>query len=307
MRTPLAAVACIILAVATPAHGQIIFNANFDAQPLGPLTLGLPPDLPQFIITDPGATVNVVSSAGNLTNKPVLMHSVPNSLAAVEFENPSQMSSGEWRVSWDSLVASTPVNDPLIQNNFLITALSGGNLVAIFGIKYVPSGQFSVQDAAGFHTVGAFSVGLSDHFRLDLHLSSGTYELFVDGGSLLTGTLADNGQFLRTVFHSNGRTGYQLPDLAFDNLVVQSVPEPSALTLSAVAMLSVITVQYGRRLRRLVSKLYWPHMGPVYLRSFHQASGGVRLDRPRGFSPELCANQLHSADKNAAHEIGIIG
>ena len=213
MRTPLAAVACIILAVATPAHGQIIFNANFDAQPLGPLTLGLPPDLPQFIITDPGATVNVVSSAGNLTNKPVLMHSVPNSLAAVEFENPSQMSSGEWRVSWDSLVASTPVNDPLIQNNFLITALSGGNLVAIFGIKYVPSGQFSVQDAAGFHTVGAFSVGLSDHFRLDLHLSSGTYELFVTAG-------ASSPALWRTMASSCGQsfTRMAAPDINFRTL-----------------------------------------------------------------------------------------
>jgi hypothetical protein len=121
----------------------------------------------------------------------------------------------------------------------------GGGVFDVLDVKYLASGQFSVDDASGFHTVGSFSVGASDHFDLDLHLNSGTYQLFVDDESLLSGTLAGNGQFLDTYFRSNGRTGFQLPDLAFDNLVVQSigVPEPSSLALSAVAMLSLVAAR----------------------------------------------------------------
>ena len=238
------------LAAAAPAHGQVIFNANFNSRPLGPLTTGSPPDLPQVIITDdPGATVNVVTSAGNLTDKPVRLHSAPGSLAAVAFDNPSQLSSGTWRVSWDSLVLTTPADDPLEQTEVTITADSGGSLPTIWGIKYLPGGQFSVQDAGGFHSVGSFAVGSSSHFDLDLLLDSGMYQLSVNGGTLIGGALAENGQFLRTVFHSNGRTGIQLPDFAFDNLVVEAVPEPNSLVLVAVALAPMWAARRRRRQR----------------------------------------------------------
>ncbi|MGI8603299.1 MAG: hypothetical protein ACR2OZ_09900 [Verrucomicrobiales bacterium] len=238
-----AAIVCWTVAVGGRADGQVIFKADFDSQPAGPLATGSPPGLPQVIIADAGASVNVVAAAGDLTERPVLLHSMVGSLAVAAFFNPSQLSSGDWRVSWDSLILGTPINDPPEQNNVAISASSGGSFPTIWGIKYLPTGQFSVEDDTGFHSVGTFDVGGSDHFDLNLRLDSRTYELSVNGGSLLSGGLKANGEFGHTGFSSNGRPGLQLPDFAFDNFMVQQIPEPSALALGAAAFILWVFVR----------------------------------------------------------------
>ncbi|HXJ75354.1 MAG TPA: hypothetical protein VNM37_21040, partial [Candidatus Dormibacteraeota bacterium] len=213
-------IATAALALTGPAHAQVIFNASFNDQPLGPLATGSPPDLPQSIITDTGATVEVVASAGDLTDQPVVLHSVPGSLACAAFYSPSVLIAGDWRLSWDSLVLDTPADDPPEQAHVLL----GGGTETMWGIKYLPNGQFSVEDAGGFHSVGSFAVGRSSHFDLDLHLDRSTYELSVNNQSLLSGGLKASRQFDLTYFRSNGRTGSQLPLMAFDNVQVQSAP-----------------------------------------------------------------------------------
>jgi hypothetical protein len=224
----LAAIAAIV--TIRSADGQIIYNATFNSQPLGPLATGSPPDLPKSIITDPGATVNLVASAGDLTDRPVVLHSVPDSLACAAFYNPSLLSSGDWRVSWDSLVLGAAVEDSLDQPNIQL----GANAATVWGIKYVPSGQFSVEDAGGFHAVGSFSVGVSNHFDLHLDLDSGTYQFFVNNMNLIYGGLIVP-SFDLVYFRSNGRTLVQLPDIAFDNVQVVAVPEPCMLSIASAS------------------------------------------------------------------------
>src|SRR5437762_11159550 len=122
LKTPIAVVLLGMLVLARAGSSQAIFNAAFNAQRLGALATRSPPDLPQSIITDPGATTEVVNSAGNLADKPVVLHSVPGSLAEAAFFNPTQLHAGKWRVSWDSLVLDPPVPDELRQNNASIVS-----------------------------------------------------------------------------------------------------------------------------------------------------------------------------------------
>src|SRR6188472_122955 len=63
-----AAVAWAVLAMAVcDARGQVIYDANFNTQPLGPLAAGSAPILPTSVFAGGDAAVNVVASAGNLT------------------------------------------------------------------------------------------------------------------------------------------------------------------------------------------------------------------------------------------------
>ena len=239
------------LLLAQAALAQVIFDANFNAQPLGTLATGSPPDLPQSIITDAGATVEVVNSAGNLTDKPVLLRSVPGSLADVAFFNPTQLNSGKWRVSWDSLVLDTPVNDELIRENVTISAMFEGHGPTVWGMTYLPNGRYFVEDSNGYQTVGGFTVGRSDHFDLDLDLDTRTYRLLVNNRNLIGSELAWNGEFLLTGFASNGRFGEQQPRFAFDNFRVGALPEPAALGLICLA--AVPLLRRRRRGRRTLA------------------------------------------------------
>lgn len=213
-----------MLAMAGPMPGQVIYNANFDAQSLGALTTGSAPSLPQSIIADTGVSVSVVATAGNLTSQPVLFHTISGSLASAAFFNPSPPTSGNWRVSWQSLVLGTPVGDPLTQPNVQIIDPNG---TSSWSLKYLPSGQFYIEDAGGFHTVGSFVTGQSDLFDVELHLTTNTYDFLLNNNVLLSGSLAGNGVFDFTYFRINGRTGFALPDLAIDNFTVSAIPEPS--------------------------------------------------------------------------------
>jgi hypothetical protein len=139
-----------------------------------------------------------------------------------------------------------PSNDPLEQGNILL----GGGSATMWGIKYLPGGQFSVEDSGGFHSIGIFAIGQSSHFDLDLHLGSGTYQLSVNNVGLLSGGLAANGAFDLTYFRSNGRTGFELPDMAFDNFRVVAVPEPSALALAGEASVLSSVLFLAVRLRK---------------------------------------------------------
>jgi hypothetical protein len=244
MKTVIQIAACAAILASRIASGQLIYDANFNSQPLGPLFTGSPPDLPTSIITDFRASVDVVASAGNLSDQPVLLHSVPGSLASADFANPSLLTSGDWRVSWDSLVLSTPANDDLNQANVVIGDDTGAD---VWGLKYLLSGQFSVEDASGFHSIGSFVIGQSSHFDLYLHLNTGTYDFLLNNSSLISGNLASTGDFYDTYFRDNGRTGLQLPDMAFDNLKVQSVPEPTTVSLVTLTVVLLMTVPAKRR------------------------------------------------------------
>jgi hypothetical protein len=222
----------VVMAATQPLRAQTIFSADFNSQALGALTIGSAPTLPQSIIVDSGASVSVVASSGNLLAKPVLLHSVFGSLASVAFVGPAQLSSGNWRVSWDSAILGTPVGDPAVQANVMLL----DNSTTVWALKYVASGQFSVQDSGGFHTLGSFVTGQSDHFDVDLHLDTGAYDFAVNGSTLISGNLAGTAFFDSVYFRSNGRTNFTLPDLTFDNLSVAAIPEPAASAVSCGAI-----------------------------------------------------------------------
>jgi hypothetical protein len=245
MKTVIQIFTCAAVLSAEAAFGQVIYDANFNSEPLGPLSTGSPPGLPNLIIVDYQASVDVVTTAGNLSDQPVLLHSVPGSLASADFANPAIETSGDWRVSWDSLVLGTPANDPANQVNVDIGDDSGAD---VWGLKYLLTGQFSVEDASGFHSVGSFMVGQSSHFDLYLHLDSGTYDFFLNNVILISGSVASPYGFYDTYFRDNGRTGLQLPDLAFDNLKVVGVPEPSTVSLAVIAMVLLFNTQAIRKI-----------------------------------------------------------
>ena len=250
LKTRLAVALLAALALARAASGQVIFDANFNAQPLGPLADGAAPDYPG-IIRDPGTRADVVASAGDLADKPVVLQSTPGGLACVAFDNPAQLASGKWRVSWDSLVLDRPVDDSADQHDVVIVANSGGTLPSVWGIKYFPTGQFVVEDGGGFHAVGGYSIGRSDHFDLDLDLDldGKTYDLSINRAAALAGGLGANGEFLFTYFRSNGRfLDAQLPRLAFDNVKVVGVPETSAFALPCLAAAPLLRRQRRARL-----------------------------------------------------------
>ncbi len=228
-----------MLAVLNPASGAI-YEADFNAQPLGllseqPNTDPLPLYLPTSVYTFGISTVDVVASAGDLLNKPVLLDSVPGYLASAAFYNPSQYSSGAFRISWDSLVLSTPVDSRQEQGSVAIVQEDGGGSSSTtWGLKYNTDGKFLIHDATGYQSVGSFSVAISDHFDLYLDLDSSAYELYINSASALTGSLIGSGKFLCTVFHSNGRWDQERAPFAFDNLEV--VPIPGAVLLGMLGL-----------------------------------------------------------------------
>jgi hypothetical protein len=218
-----------LLSWAYQVAGVVIYDADFDEERVGPLstqpnTDPLPLNLPTNTIRDAECRVDVVASAGNLSNKPVLLDSVPGGLASAAFYNPSELTSSQWQISWDSLVLRTPIEGQQEQGNVHIVAEWQGHLPCVWGLRYNPYGDFLIRDADGFHSIGSFTVGVSDHFDLHLDLDNKTYVLDINGSSILSGQLIEPGEFRHVYFRSNGRgSSEDLAPLAFDNLLV--IPE----------------------------------------------------------------------------------
>ena len=233
-----------LLTLAIPAQAVLVYDADFNAQPLGPLTTQsngdpLPLHLPTGIIRDSGCTADVVASAGDLTNKPVLLNAVPHGLSSVGFFNPVQFTVGDYQVSWDSLVMTMPIDPRPDQGQVAIAANNGGSLESIWRLKYDTDGTFLIADATGSHTVSGFTPAVSDHFDLYLDLTNGSYQLDINNTNELAGLLIAPGTFNHTIFHSNGRgTELSLAPFAFDNLEV--IPEPATLALLALSTLVLI-------------------------------------------------------------------
>ena len=241
-------VLCVLLASSgiACATERTIYDANFDSQPLGtlatqPRTDPLPLRLPTSIIQNANCTVNAVSSAGDLTSKPVLLSSVPGGLASATFCNPTQYTTGSYRVSWDSLVLNNPVNDPPEQDNVSILVELSGSGLNSWKLKYMPDGKFGIVDGAGAGEYGTFAVGFATHFDLLLDLDEGQYQLYVNRAFLHGGPLIHK-LFKGTYFRSNGRTGLQVPRFAFDNLHVVT-PAPASLSPHALGGVAVMRRQ----------------------------------------------------------------
>lgn len=244
-RTIAFVISLALLTLAIPAQAVLIFDADFNAEPLGPLTTQsngdpLPLHLPTTIIRDPGCTADVVASAGNLTQKPVLLDAVPTYLSSVAFYNPVQFVAGNYRVSWDSLVMTMPVDPRQDQGQVAIVANNGGFLEGIWQLKYDTDGAFLVNDATGVHSLAvAFTPAVSDHFDLYLDIDSGSYQLNINNNNEISGLLIAPGTFSHTVFHSNARGTELDPALfAFDN--VEITPEPASLSLFILAALALL-------------------------------------------------------------------
>ena len=218
----------------------VVFDADFNDHPLGPLseqlnTDPLPLELPTTVIADVGCTADVVASAGDLTEKPVLLDPVAGGLASAAFHNPVASAAGLWTVSWDSLVLDMPVLASPDQGQVYVIR---SDFLDAWGLKYNSDGTFLVTDGTGFSFFGNFRVGIADHFDLFLDLDNDTYDLWVNGSSdHLTGNVSPSADFSHTYFRSNGRGSDQEPArFVFDNVTVTFVPEPSTLVLCIVAL-----------------------------------------------------------------------
>jgi hypothetical protein len=241
MRNPLLTVSialCLVLCAQT-SSAVVIFDADFNDQPLGPLAVQaktdpLPLELPTDVIRDSGCTVDVSASEGDLTEKPVLLGPVAGGLASASFHNPTVSSAGLWTVSWDSLVLDMPVlSSPLQGQVYIIKS----NLSDAWGLKYNTDGTFMVEDGTGFKFFGNFRLGIADHFDLMLDLDNDTYDLWINGSSAVSGNVSASADFSHTYFRSNGRESAQDPArFVFDNLTVDFVPEPSTLLLTLAAL-----------------------------------------------------------------------
>ncbi len=229
---------CLVLCAQT-SSAVVIFDADFNDQPLGPLAVQaktdpLPLELPTDVIRDSGCTVDVSASEGDLTEKPVLLGPVAGGLASASFHNPTASSAGLWTVSWDSLVLDMPVlSSPLQGQVYIIKS----NLSDAWGLKYNTDGTFMVEDGTGFKFFGNFRLGIADHFDLMLDLDNDTYDLWINGSSAVSGNVSASADFSHTYFRSNGRESAQDPArFVFDNLTVNFVPEPSTLLLCIIAL-----------------------------------------------------------------------
>ena len=239
-----------ILFASPYASGQAIFNADFDAQPLGPLgtqpyTDPTPLSLPHAIIRDdPSCRADVVASAGNLASRPVHIAGSASGLTSLAFANPTLIDSGRWRVSFDWLALTANNDNSPEQNQFRIVGLNGNVLSASFGLKFDTTGHYQVQDSTGFHQINAFTLGVSDHIDFDFDVATRAYTLQINGVQRSSGTVIGS-NFFSTSFASNGRPlPFDPIEFAIDNVVV--VPEPAAASLLAVGG----CVFFRRRRRR---------------------------------------------------------
>ena len=87
-----ASIIIVAVAVTHPgsAEAETLYDANFNAEQLGPISTQPPTDplplmLPSRLIEDAPASIDVVTSAGSLTDQPVLIVSAIGALASASF------------------------------------------------------------------------------------------------------------------------------------------------------------------------------------------------------------------------------
>ena len=231
------------------ASGQVLYNINFNNQPANSLVqTGAPP---QFISSINFGTPTVVSSFGGLHDQPLRL--------ALGGPRPGYYDQVQ-------LNFSTPQGSSLdFYFDFTSAGLVGSQAPAFFDVIGLGVDAVYFDSSAG---ISAFSNGHTlplghftdnETFRMWLHIDvpNHTCTVYKDG------VMQGSGAFPSYIANDGGlRFNYGVgsisgnPDssaVAIDNVLLVAVPEPSAISLAALATLAVLTLKR----RRLQSK-------PVY-------------------------------------------
>lgn len=245
----LTALIVLIVCITPAAQALTVFDADFDAEPLGPLGLQpntdpLPLALPTSIINDsPGAGdfVQVVAAAGDLTDKPVMIDSTPGNLVSAAFYNPRQFTSGIAHISWDGLLmGDSPATTGNSGARFVVAQNDGGSFEGIFRLTYAEGNVFEIYDGSGTLDAGSYVAGTADRFDIYLNLDDSTYILDINGTQIsagaLDGTVGFNHFFANNLQRFSLAGDEDIPALVFDNLVITAIPEPPTAALIPVAL-----------------------------------------------------------------------
>jgi hypothetical protein len=209
---------------------------------------------PSTIIDDTGSGVQVVPSAGNLNDTPLLLTGTAQGLATVAFDFPS-FSAGQLVFSWESLVLTLQPEDKDIfgRDQSFIRLLDGTSVP--WSLEYDASGQMLLgccnsSVPMSLTPVGAYVPGQSNHFELSVNLDSDTYSLAVNGEVKVANAALLTGAVNRIGFSSPGRFFTQNPAaLAVDNIKVELVPEPSVIAQLFGAIVAIVGIHVRLHVR----------------------------------------------------------
>lgn len=243
------------VALAGSAAAETIYDADFSTEPLGPLTtqpetdllpLVLPTRIQRGSLAFPGGAVDVVVSAGDLTQRPVLI-SAESVLGDVVFFHMPAPLSGLVDIQVDALLLDVPPDRSLWEHLFLSGVDDSGNGDVLLAIRYATDGTFRVQDGNGVRFgLGRYTLGVADRFAIALNMDASSYELMLNGGFVAAGPLGSQGRlnYLGLASTTDGRT--EPSRMAFDNLTV--VPEPRTDLLAASALSALAALGHRRAL-----------------------------------------------------------
>jgi hypothetical protein len=226
------------------ASGQVLYNINFNNQPANSLVqTGAPP---QFISSINFGTPTVVSSFGGLHDQPLRLGL-----------------GGTYPFFYDQvqLNFSNPLGSALdFYFDFTSVGLVGSQASGLFraigiGVESVDFDSSGVISAFNGHTVPLGHFTDNETFRMWLHIDvpNQTCTVYKDGVMLGPGAfpshIASDGG-LRFSYGVNSFGPRDSSAVAIDNVLLVAVPEPSTLSLAALAGLAVLTLKR----RRLQSK-----------------------------------------------------
>ena len=139
----IAAFVFTMVATLSTLGAEVVFDVNFNE--LHPAEINtiktwncpqqFPRNLPNGSIVDDGASAEILSSVGDLTDTPVLLKGAADALSSLSFDNPVQFESGIWTVSWDSMVTSLPAGDKNRANISATTTTADGRVWVIWNLK----------------------------------------------------------------------------------------------------------------------------------------------------------------------------